>query len=316
MNTIANIDEAVQLLKSGDVVAIPTETVYGLAADASNPNAVLKIFELKKRPKNHPLIVHIANADQIKYWAAHIPNTAYQLTNIFWPGPLTIVLKKASQIDSTVTGGQDTIALRSPIHPITQKILKKFKGGLAAPSANRFGTISPTTAQHVHTTFGDKLPIVDGGACSVGIESTIIDLSSNKPQILRPGMITAEQIRTVLKQDIQLVHKASASRTHGMLASHYAPKTPTILVTSEKLLDIIRHKTCVVFAQQPQPKNTDHCHWIQMPEHATAYAQTLYHQMHAADALRYDYIIIEDVPNSPDWTAIHDRLQKAAHTIL
>ncbi len=189
------LSQAVQALKAGDVIGLPTETVYGLAADAMNISAVRKIFALKGRPVDHPLIVHIADSGQIQKWAIDIPEEAFVLAQHFWPGPLTMILRKHADVPNEVTGGQDTVGLRCPAHPLALTVLRQLNGGVAAPSANRFGRISPTTAQHVHEEFGDAVPIVlDGGECEVGIESTIIDLSSEPPRLLRPGMISQDEI--------------------------------------------------------------------------------------------------------------------------
>lgn len=200
--TDADIAAAAARLRAGELVALPTETVHGLGADAMNPAAVRRIFEAKGRPADHPLIVHLPDAEQMTQWARDIPREAIALAQAFWPGPLTLILKREDDVPLEVTGGQDTVGLRVPGHPLALKLLRAFGGGVAAPSANRFGRISPTTAQHVrdefHDTLGDALTVLDGGPCEVGIESTILDLSGEAPRILRPGAISAEQIAAVI----------------------------------------------------------------------------------------------------------------------
>jgi L-threonylcarbamoyladenylate synthase len=229
--TITGTDVAVaaKLLQSGRLVAIPTETVYGLAADANNPIAVAKIFAAKGRPNNHPLIVHIADVSQLSRWAAEIPAVALQLAEAFWPGPLTMILRKQAHVTEAVTGGHDTIGLRVPSHPVALQLLAAFqdgKGGLAAPSANRFGAVSPTTAAHVHHELAGSIDyILDGGACEVGVESTIIDLSNvvrgQPATLLRPGGITREQLQQVV--GILAAPTAHSPVVPGSLQSHYAP---------------------------------------------------------------------------------------------
>ena len=331
----AIIQKAVKLLREGKLVVIPTETVYGLAADASNPEAIAKIFAAKNRPTQHPMIVHIANANYLKDWAIDIPDIAYELAEAFWPGPLTMVLKKAPQVPSCVTGGQDTIAIRSPSHPVAQQILQAFKGGLAAPSANSFGRISPTCAEHVKEDLGDKVDlIVDGGTCVIGIESTIIDLTSEQPRVLRPGMISAREIALVLKKPISGIQDPNLAKTKftdrptkqtprvsGSLPSHYAPKTPATLIPgcatlSEIVKKQLKKNNVVVLAYKTKKVDTGpddkKLIWIELPDYPTNYAQEIYQRLHEADDHHFDLIIIEDVPEKPDWIAIKDRLKRAA----
>ena len=195
------IDQAVEALREGEVVAFPTETVYGLGADASNPDAVRKVFELKGRPATHPLIVHIEHPRALERWALDVPKSAEAFAEKFWPGPLTLVLRRAPAVDLAITGGQDTIAIRVPGHPVAQQLLRAFGGGIAAPSANRYGRISPTRAEHVRDEFGDDLRIVlDGGDCKVGLESTIVSCVDAVPRILRPGLVTLTQLRAVVPE--------------------------------------------------------------------------------------------------------------------
>lgn len=315
MNQNETIKQAIKLLQAGEVIAIPTETVYGLAADASNESAVKKIFELKRRPADHPVIVHIADASKLSAWAIDLPEVATRLAREFWPGPLTLILKKNPEVPLLVTGGQNTIGLRSPSHPITHELLKQFGGGLAAPSANRFGKLSPTKAQHVIDTFQNEIPlIIDGGHCEVGIESTILDLSGERPRLLRPGMISIEQIETIIRQPI-LCPDRTAPRVSGSLPAHYAPQTKATLVNSSQLINFISNNQSkiklAVLSFQPLPKFNIPCAVI--PKNPKQYAQQLYLKLHELDQCGVDLIVIENIPDTPEWKAIQDRLQRAAH---
>ena len=277
MNIAAPTPEAVEraamLLRAGKLVAIPTETVYGLGADALDGEAVAGIFAAKGRPADHPLIVHLPDAEHLPHWAASIPKEAVALARAFWPGPLTLILRRAPDVPDVVTGGQDTVGLRVPDHPVALAVLRAFDSGIAAPSANRFGRISPTTAAHVHEELGDRVAmILDGGPCAVGIESTILDLSRDRPAILRPGAISAEQIAAVIgrqpdayvppedapvagasvatRNPSAVIGQAEADavasgaecvpRVSGSLAAHYAPRTALELHAAEALIDVVR----------------------------------------------------------------------------
>jgi len=244
---IAAIERAARLLEQGKLVALPTETVYGLGADASNPDAVAGIFAAKGRPSNHPVIVHVARDADLSRWTSRLPVEAIKLATAFWPGPLTLILPRASNVPAAVTGGQDSVGLRCPSHPVAQALLKEFRagqGGIAAPSANRFGRVSPTTAQHVIDEFGEPgvgpvAAVLDGGHCQVGIESTIIDLSrldTHGPVLLRPGQISAAQIADLVGRTPALPD-AAAPRVSGSLDAHYAPRTPLRLCALEALAD-------------------------------------------------------------------------------
>jgi len=310
-----DILKADELLRAGEVIGLPTETVYGLAADASNPEAVKKIFALKNRPIDHPLIVHIASDRYLKDWATDIPERAYQLTRAFWPGPLTLILKKAPFVSPIITGGQDTIGLRCPSHPVAQAVLQVFQGGIAAPSANRFGYTSATSANHVRQDFGDEIPLVlEGGVSQIGIESTIVDLTSNSPTILRPGMITQAELEAVLKCPALLSSKNSP-RVSGSLASHYAPKTPTSIFEWNDLLahcnKLAPTDQVTVIAREKAPFHLPQIIWKEMPDNAERYAQLLYHTLRESDQLGVREILIEQVPHEGDWAAIYDRLKRA-----
>jgi len=238
--TPAEIAHAAERLEAGGLVAFPTETVYGLGGDAESPDAVARIYAAKGRPATHPVIVHLSPAADPAYWVSELGADARQLIEAFWPGPLTLILKRAAHIPDAVSGGQDSVGLRCPSHPVAQALLSAFKGGqggIAAPSANRFGHVSPTTAQHVREEFGSSVEVLDGGPCEVGIESTIIDLSRGFAALLRPGHITPRQIADVLGVAPRLPDgsDATAPRASGTLKAHYAPRTPLALLTLDDI---------------------------------------------------------------------------------
>jgi len=314
--------KAAKLLHNGELVAFPTETVYGLGADASNPVALAKIFAAKGRPADHPLIVHLADVDQLPTWAREIPSAAHVLAKAFWPGPLTLILKRQATVHDLVTGGQDTVGLRVPNHPLALQLLRTFGGGLAAPSANRFGRISPTTAQHVREELGQSVSLVlDGGPCKVGIESTILDLSRGEPVILRPGMISADQIGQVLgklpagpNQGAGTV--ANTPRVSGSLDSHYAPSTPMRLLSPQQLmLEVDRLMTdgqrVAVLSPQPCPYADEGVVWQQALNHPDAYARDLYANLRGLDRSGASMILVEEIPKHAEWLAIRDRLTRA-----
>lgn len=314
----ADVAQAVALLRAGELVAFPTETVYGLGADASNAAAVAKIFAAKGRPADHPVIVHIPDASHLPRWARDVPQAAHVLAAAFWPGPLTLILKRQPQVADLVTGGQDTVGLRVPDHPLALQLLRAFGGGLAAPSANRFGRISPTTAQHVREELGDMVELVlDGGPCSVGIESTIVDLTRGAPVILRPGMIDAAQIERALRGHVVAgSHAPAAPRVSGSLDAHYAPLTPMQLADGTELRHQLQQalsagKQVAVFGAQAietHPGVT----WQRAASDPTRYARDLYAALRAFDHAGVDLILVEIPPQSPPWLAIHDRLRRAA----
>jgi len=315
------IAQAAALLKQGRLVAFPTETVYGLGADASNPEAVARIFAAKGRPTDHPLIVHIADAEQLSDWAAVVPESALKLAAKFWPGPMALVLPKQDWVPPAVTGGQATVALRVPNHPVALKLLQAFGGGIAAPSANRFCRISPTLASHVAEELGDAVDmILDGGPCRVGVESTIIDLSGERPRLLRPGQISAEAVAGVLAIDLLLPEaQASEVRAPGMLAVHYAPVTATMLCAAEDMRDLLatllaEGKRLGVLAHSPQGLSLAGCgvEILAMPQSVEAYAQALYASLRQLDGLGLDLILVERPPQNSAWRAVNDRLAKAA----
>lgn len=307
-----NIARAAALLRAGELVAMPTETVYGLGADASNAQAVAKIFAAKGRPADHPVIVHLADANSMTYWARDIPTEAIALARAFWPGPLTLILKKEADVLDDVTGGQDTVGLRVPDHPVALALLRAFSGdggGIAAPSANRFGRISPTTAQHVTDDLGDAVSMVlDGGACELGIESTILDLSRGEPVILRPGMIGPDAIAAVIGRHPRLSQQTTnAPRVSGALAAHYAPRTPMHMTT--ELANVSADSAVLAFSIE---KPADHkSAWIKVSGEAARYAHDLYANLRALDACGADRIVVEEIPTTSDWDAVRDRLGRA-----
>lgn len=320
---------AVTLLQAGELVALPTETVYGLGADASNPAAVAKIFAAKGRPADHPLIVHLPGDDWVARWAKDIPDFAWELMEAFWPGPLTLILKKQDWVPDAVTGGQDTVGLRVPGHPLALQLLRAFAehnphGGIAAPSANRFGRISPTTAAHVKAELGEAVALIlDGGPCSVGIESTIIDCSRGTPVILRPGHLTPSHLEAVLGIIPPLAEKQNGEgtpRVSGSLEAHYAPRTPLRVVSSERLLEVLnahRHRggRCAALCHsQPPQAGMPHA-WQMLPADPVGYAHDLYAALRTLDQAGADLIVLEAIPDPiqyPAWAAVADRLRRAA----
>ncbi len=320
MPTEGEIADAARRLRAGELVAFPTGTFYGLGADARNPAAVRRIFEAKGRPADHPLIVHLPDAEGMLDWARDIPREAIALAHAFWPGPLTLILRRDEDVLPEVTGGQDTVGLRVPAHPVALQLLKVFGGGVAAPSANRFGRISPTTAAHVREEFGDVVSVLDGGACDVGIESTILDLSGEAPRILRPGAISAEQIAAVIGRmpavPGSVLAGSSVPRVSGSLAAHYAPRTAMKKVPGARLRDFLnafRHsgRRCAVIAHS-QPPLADCPHpWIMLPADPAGYARGLYAAMREADASGAAMIVIEATPDDGAWSAVNDRLGRA-----
>ncbi|MGL4609283.1 MAG: L-threonylcarbamoyladenylate synthase [Trueperaceae bacterium] len=307
--TPENLARAVLLLRQGELVAFPTETVYGLGADARNPKAVKKIFDVKGRPSDHPVIVHLTSAAQFKDWAIAVPNIAYQLAKAFMPGALTLILQRSKNVPNLVTGGQDTVGLRVPSHPVAQALLQTFGGGIAAPSANRFGKISPTTAGHVLNDLGEDVPLIlDGGACEVGLESTILDVTSAKVNVLRPGGISLEALTHVLGYTPDVLIKAKV-RVSGALDSHYAPSTPAFLVTKEILKNVTGQSGVISLQEKPKGFTGG---WLQLPNHATDYGQRLYAALRELDEGKFENIFIEQVPETSDWLAVRDRLKRAA----
>lgn len=317
------IRAAVDVLECSGLVAMPTETVYGLAANAEDEKAVKKIFEAKNRPTTHPLIVHITGEEALDHWACDIPQSAYVLARKFWPGPLTMILKKSDAVGDWITGGQDSVGLRCPSHPWAVALIKAFAGkhhrGLAAPSANTFGRISPTCAQHVRDDLGEKPKgkvdfILDGGQCEVGVESTIINLIGEHPEILRHGAVTRGMLEEALGCAVPDGGKDSP-RVSGSLKSHYAPKTKVVLSDNiaaelEKLKD---KKVAVMASGQALEQTPAHVvKWFIAPSDASEYMHVLYTRLHELDQTGADLILIETPPTGDAWNAVQDRLNRAA----
>ena len=310
------LSEAAGRLAAGELVAFPTETVYGLGADARNPAAVAKIFAAKGRPADHPVIVHVASIAALAVWGVNVPAAARGLAQAFWPGPLTLIVKKAAFVPHAVTGGQDTVGLRCPSHPVAQELLKEFakhgSGAIAAPSANKFGHVSPTTAEHVREEFGPDLFVLDGGACDVGLESTIVDLSRGEPVLLRPGAVSREDIRSVLGK-YPLQRDEAAPRASGTLDAHYAPRTALALVTPGALDEEVRSLANVaVLARRGAPRNALVTMWIAAPQDAARYGHDLYASLRRLDASGARRILVETPPDTAEWEAVNDRLGRAA----
>lgn len=342
-----SIKRAVDVLKAGGLVAMPTETVYGLAADANNVSAINKIFSSKGRPSGHPLIVHIAQPhlslsnDQeaasnawreiLSQWSRDVSPEALILAQKFWPGPLTMILPKAKNVLLEVTGGQETVGVRCPKHPVAQDLLKEFGSGLAAPSANRFGRISPTTAEHVREEFpGDEVLVLDGGPCDVGIESTIVDLTrldTHGAVILRPGAITQAMIdQTLGGAEVTDGHAAKtgpAPRVSGSLSAHYAPKTKLVLYDAKDTQSVLaqvnnsdlKNVAWVHFSKDLLVKDfglKNVAKAVLLPLESKAVARELYALLRQLDALNVDCIFFEQLPDGPEWDAIRDRLGRAS----
>ena len=326
----ASIAAAARALRSGALLGLPTETVYGLAADADNDAAVAQIFAAKGRPSDHPLIVHVADAAGIAHFASAVPDFAQALVDAFWPGPLTLILPRRAGVASAATGGQDSVGLRCPAHPMAQAVLRACAAddpalggmpvwGVAAPSANRFGRVSPTTAAHVQSELGDALLVLDGGPCAVGIESTIVDCTRGVPVLLRPGAITRAQIEAAC--GLRLLSKeelpAHTPRSSGTLLAHYAPNAKVRLMDARALqagLDLLGADAAhlAVYARTPLRTVSSAVLLRRMPDDASATAAQLFAVLRGLDDQGARLIWIETPPESPDWEGVRDRLQRAA----
>jgi L-threonylcarbamoyladenylate synthase len=329
----AAAEAAAQALRQGKLVAFPTETVYGLGADAENAAAVGRIFAVKGRPSNHPLIVHLASADELEHWAVDIPDAAWRLAEACWPGPLTLLLHKGPRVPTETTGGLSSVGLRVPAHPVALELLRRFGGGVAAPSANRFGRVSPTRAEHVREDLGRDVDVVlDGGTCQVGVESTILDLTHRAPVLLRPGGVSAERIESLLGVSIER-HVPEGVRAPGLLASHYAPRAQVVLVAAEELVARVRalsasgERVAVLVSStddrtelsslREQPRVT----LLDLGTTDDVAAQRLYAALRQADVDNAAYVLASD-PSVPSTRsersqrhlaeALADRLTKAA----
>jgi L-threonylcarbamoyladenylate synthase len=304
--------KAIELLRCGEVVAIPTETVYGLAADARNESAIAKIYATKQRPANNPLIVHIASAAHVSEWASEFPPLAQQLAAAFWPGPLTLVLPARAEVSQSVRAGEPTVALRVPAHPVALALLHDSGLGLAAPSANQYTQLSPTTAEHVESGLGIEMPVLDGGACQVGIESTIVSVHGDAWQLLRPGMIATTAIAAIAGKPAAQPN-TQIPKAPGQHLLHYSPRTPCLLFTSKAAM--LRYAqtrptaAALLFGDEQQVTQQD----VYLPYDPALAAEQLYAALHRLDAAQAEVILIETPPAAPAWEALRDRLQRAAY---
>ena len=311
----ADVELAAQLLKQGGLVAVPTETVYGLAADATNPLAVSNIFTAKGRPADHPLIVHLHDASALSLWAKDIPELAFTLAKAFWPGPLTLLLKKADHVSSVVTGGLDSIGLRVPAHPVLQQLLQQHQLAVAAPSANRYKKLSPTSAQQVfHGMNGRIDAVLDGGDCEFGLESTIVSLLGDHPVVLRAGPISAAELAKVVGAPVAqpLKHQEKVA---GNVDAHYQPDKKLLCLPFAELVQQLGDMTqpAAVLHRTPLPESVAPSWQKLMPDNAQAYGQALYRELYAADQSAAAVILVESLPLGEAWLAVHDRLARAVY---
>ena len=318
-----SLEQAIAELKNGEVVAIPTETVYGLAADATNDAALKKIFTIKQRPADHPLIVHISDISQVGHWVTVFPDVAVKLAQAFWPGPLTLVLPAQSHVSSVVRGNEPTVALRVPNHPVALALLKQSGLSVAAPSANLFTQLSPTTAQHVEVGLGETIPVLDGGACSVGIESTIVSVAANGQwQLLRPGMISEEEVSRVASVRNQVTSNLhgeiqAAPKAPGQHALHYSPCTPLLLFKDRRALidacESLKQSNQSCAAMLIGEGVAPDCEFIRLPAQPDKVAELLYSTLHSLDVLKVGRLLVELPPSRLEWLAVLDRLSRAGH---
>ncbi|MGV9993610.1 L-threonylcarbamoyladenylate synthase [Streptomyces sp. NPDC003374] len=314
----SDIEKAAGVLRGGGLVAFPTETVYGLGADAGNADAVARVFHAKGRPPSHPLIVHLGDVEQLGGWVEDVTPTARLLAERFWPGPLTLVLRRGPRVSLAATGGLDTVAVRVPGHPVALALLSAFGGGVAAPSANRFGSVSPTTAQHVRAELGDAVDLVlDGGPCTVGVESTIVDATGGTPSVLRPGGVTREDLEAVLGQPLA-VHSTSGIRVPGRHPSHYAPRARVVLVAPEKvaaeaeLAQDLGHKVGVLLPPSHADTAVQAHATVAVPASRADYARGLYGFLRELDQRGCDLIVASLPEEEGLGLAIANRLGRAA----
>lgn len=314
------IEAAVQALRDGELVAFPTETVYGLGANATNPAAVQKIFAVKGRPTTHPVIVHLDSPRYLHRWVREVPDIAAQLAEKFWPGPLTMVLPRAANVHDIITGGQDTVAIRVPSHPMAQQLLTAFGGGIAAPSANRYGRLSPTRAEHVRDELGDAVRVIlDGGESQIGLESTIIACDASGVHLLRPGAVTAAQLRAIVG-DALTGPTLESPRVPGSAPSHYAPVTPMTIVPAGEIdtqaAALSKNgQRIAVLAQRLPLKSHKYVTWINAGRRPLQYAHDLYANLRTLDKAECERILVQDVPEDERWDAVRDRLMRATSDV-
>jgi len=313
----AELEAAVDALRDGELVAFPTETVYGLGANASNPAAVRKVYELKGRPPSHPVIVHIDQAKYLRRWVRELTPDAEKLAAAFWPGPLTLVLPRGENVHDVVTGGQDSVAIRIPSHPMARQLLDAFGGGIAAPSANRYGRLSATRAEHVHDEFGDAVKVVlDGGECQVGLESTIVSCLDETVRLLRPGAVTLSQLRGVVGE-VQIGADKASPRVPGSAPAHYAPATPLTIVPGGEIDALAESlseggQRIAVLAQRLPLKTYQYVTWINAGKRAEAFGHDLYANLRTLDKAGCARILVQEVPGDERWDAVRDRLARGA----
>jgi L-threonylcarbamoyladenylate synthase len=306
----SEVRRAAEILRAGGLVAFPTETVYGLGADASSAAAMARLYRVKGRPADHPVIVHFDSLERALAWTREVPPEARVLAEKFWPGPLTLILKRSERAKDFVTGGQPSVGIRVPSHPVAQDLLRAFGGGVAAPSANRFGRVSPTTAAHVREDLGGDVDLVlEGGPSEVGIESTILDLSGPQIALLRPGRISQGEIESL---GIKVVTKNADSPRHsGGLERHYSPRTPTRMVPTHGLdqeIARLNDKVAVLAFSRPDERVD---YWLRMPREPQSYAQRLYAALRELDGAGCELILVEAPPDALEWAAVRDRLKRA-----
>lgn len=313
-----DLKTAAAMLKAGGIVAVPTETVYGLAADAANADAVAAIFVAKSRPADHPLIVHLAGVDDLAKWAIDIPDDAYVLAERFWPGPLTLLLKKAPNVTSIVTGGLETIGIRVPGHPVLHRLLVSSGLGLAAPSANPYQELSPTSASQVIEKLDGRIDgVLDGGDCSIGLESTIVDLSGDDIRILRVGPIAPSAIAEALNKPVStpIVHQVSVP---GNVQQHYQPRTPLYLMSRPELMIRMQspepNVAFVVLADFAAPDSRGETTLVSMPAAKVEFAKNLYRTLHDLDRQAFSAICFETPPDTEEWLDVNDRLRRASYS--
>ncbi len=317
--TKTTVEQAAVHIRAGELVAFPTETVYGLGADASSDTAVAKIFAAKGRPSDHPLIVHIASSKQVADYASSVPPFAERLIKAFWPGPLTVILPRQPGVATAAAGGQNSIGLRCPAHPLALEFLTACNTGVAGPSANKFGRVSPTTAQHVAQEFGDELMVLDGGPCTVGIESSIVDCTRGQPVLLRPGVLTREQLSAACGQQVLSADEVTddTPRAPGTLESHYAPNAKVRLMSAiaiQTALDLLGADAThiAVYARSIVRIKSSQVLYRRMPNDALATAEQLFAVLRDFDAQGVKLIWIEPVPEALEWDGVRDRLARAS----
>lgn len=315
--------QAAEVLRSGGLVAFPTETVYGLGADASNDDAVRRIFAVKGRPTDHPLIVHLGDATQLDQWAATVPPAARLLADAFWPGPLTMLVEGSPLVSLVVTGGRSSVGLRVPDHPVAQELLRAFGGGIAAPSANRFGRVSPTTAAHVLADLGEEVDLIlDGGPCRVGVESTIVDLTGERPVVLRTGGVSLDRLAEVLGHEVEIELSSApntrGARAPGMLEAHYAPSARVVVSSESDVVDVLVHELGTasgpvgLLAGSALLGLPEDIVELEPAGSADHYASVLYSRLRQADRLGLSVLVCVPPPAVGVGLAVHDRLRRAS----